>query len=460
MLQFSRVNFRTAFILSFSILFLFACNDPSLVGSELLDQDGIEVVFVDTVSINAKVVEGADSLRTNGVGRITQDLYLGEIRDEYFGFKKFDSYIQASIASVPPSFYNYDDNTFATLDSIVLILNMSTGLFYGDTLATHNIQVFEIDQEIMDDDELYTTDVISAMNPISSVQQIVPSLQNYSVIYEGDTASTAASIRIRLDDAFGTRIINDTTAVKQDSSFRAFFRGMKLVSETDKTSVLPIDARVKSLTDIGNKMVLYYTDSIGKFYPFVLGGVRHLNVTSEISGTQLEAAYENEVLGDSLLFIQGFGCADAEIEFPFATFENFGNVLIKKAELEVTLADIEGDDELINPIKLLFLFDKDDDDNRILISDILIAQSSNLLTTAYGGGLQEELDDNGLVVRKYYNMNITRYFQELVKENSTESKKLFLGAAVPSLSPERSILYGPGHSEYPVRLKLTYSIPN
>ena len=157
MLQFMRVNTKTAFILICSFIFLFSCNDPSDVGSELLDQDGIDVIFVDTVSMNVKTVKGVDSIRTNGFGRVSQDLYLGEIRDDYFGFKKFDSYFQVSIASVPPSFYNYDTNSYATVDSIVLLMNMTSGLFYGDTSAQHNIQVFEIDQDLDDNEELYTT---------------------------------------------------------------------------------------------------------------------------------------------------------------------------------------------------------------------------------------------------------------------------------------------------------------
>lgn len=460
MLQFHRMNIKTLFILSFTFIFLFACNDPSDVGSELLDQDGIDVIFVDTITMNVKTVAGEDSLRTNGVGRVSQDLFLGEIRDDYYGFKKFDSYMQVSIASVPPAFYDYDNNSFATLDSIVLLVNMNDGLFYGDTLAKHNVQVFQIDQEFDDSEELYTTDELSAMVPISTVQEVVPSFDNYEVIFDGDTTITGPSLRVKLDNSFGEMIINDTTSVKTDSTFRDFFKGLKLVSETDKTSVLPIDARVKSLTDIGNKIILYYTDTVPKFYPFVLGGVRHVNVTSDITGSDLETAFDNEILGDSLLFLQGFGCADAFIEFPFANFENFGNILVKKAELEVTVADLEGDDDQITPIKLLFLFEKDDEDERVLISDVFSAQSTNLLSTVFGGSLQQELDGNGVVTRRFYTMNMTQYFQELVKENSSESNKVYLGAAVPELTPERSALYGPGHSQFPMKLKLTYSLPN
>ena len=183
-------------------------------------------------------------------------------------------------------------------------------------------------------------------------------------------------------------------------------------------------------------------------------------MTSEISGTDFENALDNEVLGDSLLYLQGFGCGDAMIEFPHANFENFGNILVKKAELEITVASLEGNDEELSPIKLLFLFEKDDDDERVLIQDIFAGQSTNLLSTIFGGSLQEELDGNGIVVRRFYTMNITQYFQDLIKENSGEVNKLYLGAAVPELSPERSILCGPGHSQYPMKLNLTYSLPN
>lgn len=454
------LNFRDLLVIFIGFLVIFSCNKDSLVGSNLLDEDGVNVVFNDSTSIQTITVKGVDTILTNGVNKITQDLYLGEIYDSYFGFKKFESYFEVAIGSIAPGFYDYKNNAFAQIDSVVLIVNISKDLFYGDTLASHNIQAFQIDQDIDDDEELYTFNNLSVFpNPISSLQSIVPNLQDYTIVYQGDTATTNPSIRIKLNDDFGQMILNDTLAVKKDSSFRELIKGIKLTSSTSKTSVIPLDMSVKTLNDLGNKLIVYYHDTIPKLYSFVLGGVRHNEVQSDITGSTLEAAYNSEIIGESLLYLQGFGSADVEIKMPNVNYANYGDILVKKAELEVTIADIPGDEPLDQP-SILFLFTKDDEGKRSIIDDIILAQNSSLLETGYGGSVVEELDGNGVLIRRYYNMNITRYFQSLVEKDSDESNTLYLGAAVPSLTPERSIFYGAESSVYPIKIKLTYSLIN
>ena len=159
---------------------------------------------------------------------------------------------------------------------------------------------------------------------------------------------------------------------------------------------------------------------------------------------------------------RGYGGADVRLEFPTARFEALGDVLLKKAELEVTIAPLEGDDdEIFPPMQLLFIDSEDPDTGeRERIIDLVNASLGATIELGFGGTLTEELDENGQFVRNYYTYNLTNYFQSLLEENTEETGVLYLEAASPILIIGRSILYGPGSDTFPMKLKLTYSIPN
>ncbi len=438
-----------------------SCNDPSKVGSELIGQDGFEVVFNDTASLNAKIIEGNDSIQTNGENFITSDLFLGELDDPFFGTKKFDAYFQTSIGSVAPFFFDRKNEEFATIDSIVLILRIDTTFFYGDLGTSHEVQVFQIDEELDEDMELYIEDDLDLkMDPISPIQTITPRFENFEERFNGDSSITGPAIRVVLNNDFGQMIIDDSTAVKKDSSFLALINGMMITSTPNNSGVISLDLAVTQLSDVGNKMLLYYQDTMPKVYSFPIGGLRHHQVIKDITGSTLESAIDNVTFSDSIMMIEGFGVSEVEIELPNVNFDNYGNILVKKAELEVTVADLDGDEDIFDPIQLLGIQVLDENGEKVLIRDAVLAETAGQLSNYFGGNLKEELDENDMVIRRYYTFNITSYFIDLIQQNTIESNKIYLGALVPRLTPGRGTLFGPGHSTYPMKLNLTYTVPN
>ena len=457
-----KVNTRIAFIAAVFISTLWiSCNNPSFVGSELLDQDGVEVVFTDTTTLITLIVEGTDSIKTNDGTMFTTDAFVGEIDDPFFGTQKYDAFLQVGLGSSVPKFYDFTNNAFATIDSIIMILNVDTSLIYGNEEALHDIEVHLLEMEVDDEAELYTFDDLPAqMTPISEIQDIVISRENYEIRFEGDSSLTTPAIRIKLDDAFGQMIINDTTFVKSDTLLRDILTGFKISSTPSESSVIPLDLGTKPLAEIGNKLLVFYTDTVPKLYSFPLGGVRHNFVQQDHSGTALESAFNNSEFSDSLIFIQGFGGADLKIDIPYANYNNYKDILVKKAVIEVTVADLSGDNDKLTPIPVLTLTKKDDSGERVSLEDVILALTSNLgLQTGFGGVLQEEEDDNGVVIRRFYTFNVTNYFQNLIDLDSNQSSTIYMEAAIPEISPGRSILYGPGNSVNPMRLNITYSIP-
>ena len=119
--------FKVFFPFLVGALLIHSCTDPTLIGSELLDEDRVNIDFTDTLSIKAKTVL-ADSVRTYSA--ITSDqlsVYLyGNMKDPVMGTARSDIYLQLRPEFSKPDF------TTATIDSIILILPYDTSNVYVD----------------------------------------------------------------------------------------------------------------------------------------------------------------------------------------------------------------------------------------------------------------------------------------------------------------------------------------
>ena len=103
-----------------------------------------------------------------------------------------------------------------------------------------------------------------------------------------------------------------------------------------------------------------------------------------------------------------------------------------------------------DPVRRLFLVREDDNGNFRSIEDLAVANSLGALDL-FGG---KPFTDNELAVRKY-EMTITSHLQSKV-DGLDESPLVIL----PQLSLERAervIIYGPGHSTFPIKLSVTYT---
>lgn len=459
-------RFNSVHLLGFVCLFallISSCNDPSSLGSELLDEDLLEVEYTDTFTVIATTIEGTDSILVYDETTLTNDLFAGEIQDPFFGSETYDAFFLPGLGATIPSFYDYDNNQFATVDSVVLIVNVDTSLYYGNTDATHSVDVFMLQDEVDFDGTYYSDqDFETLMTPIAENEEFKLKFEAFGVSFNGDTTLTAPSIRLKLDNSVGEALVMDTSAVKNDTLIREVVPGFKIVNRANETAVLPLDLSTKTLIDKGNKLYIYYTDTVPSFYAFPLGGVRHIYQESDISGSDLETAINTPSTGEELVYIKGYGGADIKLEFPTARFEALGDVLLKKAELEVTVAPQTGDDDEIYPPMQLIYIDQEDPDTgeRERVIDLVNASIGATIESGFGGVLRQELDDNDEVIRSFYTFNLTSYFQSLLEENTEETGVLYLEAASPELIIGRSILYGTESDTYPLKLKMTYSIPN
>jgi len=57
---------------------------------------------------------------------------------------------------------------------------------------------------------------------------------------------------------------------------------------------------------------------------------------------------------------------------------------------------------------------------------------------------------------KKYTLNITNHIKSALKDN-TYNSDLYIGILTESETPHRAVLFGAGHSQYPMKLKITYT---
>ena len=90
-----------------------------------------------------------------------------------------------------------------------------------------------------------------------------------------------------------------------------------------------------------------------------------------------------------------------------------------------------------------------DDDGRFLaLNDALIGGGN------FGGRLTEESGNNGEMIQTY-TMNISSYFQEILDE--VKDPVIYLRSFPKQEQGSRVVIYGPGHSKYPMKLSLAYT---
>ena len=81
--------------------------------------------------------------------------------------------------------------------------------------------------------------------------------------------------------------------------------------------------------------------------------------------------------------------------------------------------------------------------------------SFNVNQPLYFKGSLEEEEVNGMILNKYTAIISLHAIQEL--ESSNPNTRLRLSARNKTVIPNRSIIFGPGHSQFPMKLKANFS---
>jgi len=462
------------FATSIILMFLFAttsCNEPSLIGADVIDTDRPDVLSTDTLTLFSSSVED-DSIRTyNGLNLLTTYL-CGVLEDPIFG--KSTSEINAELrvaGSVPDTTFFQNISTGLTeLDSVVFILEYDTTKFFGNNITQQDISVYLLD-ESMDNRETYYSDDNFLAGDLLVTETINPSQFDTLTIIGGDTVLTPPIMKLVLSGAdaqahplFSDILFKDFSSYQyyeSDTSLLQVLNGVKVLVENSTPTKDLMMAFKLSASSVSGMFLHYHSPTDTSFYRFrfTSNGAQMTSFEHDHAGSPVEPFIDgiaDETDGEEYIFIQGMQGLNGKIRIPYTS--GLQNPIINQAQLKLTIATMVPGDVTFyrdNPLEQLFLSKKNAEGDLIIIADLNTAIEVGSLTGFFGGNLVEKTENN--IVINTYTMNISEHLQDMINGVET-SDEIFISTASKAQSANRSIIFGTGHPTYAPKLNVTYTI--
>lgn len=444
-----------------SIVALNSCGNDTIVGSGLLSEEELNVEFIDTVGLKAKTIAVDSTLVFTFGNTSTQTFMMGRLEDPYFGVSECEVIVTAGFSGngfLP----DFEGVTAAELDSCILVLQLDTLGVYGDPDATFDIEVFRLTQDLTETDSfLSNVEYPREMTPIGTYANYKPASLDSIYIQEfGDSVLRTGTIRIPIDMVLATDIMEwvkigevDSTFVVDDAGLAAFFSGFVIKATPSNDAMMAVNLSPATYTSDLSELAIYYRQDtlVNRKYGLSVGLRKSTYIQHDYNGSIVKEAINGDfTFGDSLLFLESL--AGTNIEFDISHIENIDNIdgrLLNYAELELVVADLM-DYNIDNypPIQIALASTSDEDNNLILVEDI----------SAIGFPNDVEEFTEGTETYWKYKIPVTRYVQDVI--NKVENgDNLTISAILKAHRPNRSIIFGPNHSTYPSKLKLTFTNP-
>lgn len=428
-------------------IFINACTDPSAIGADLLEGDRTRLEFFDTISIAAQVLEGPDLVTHSRFNAF--DAYLsGDMDDPIFGRSTAELFFQ-----VLPRFADPLIGDDLIIDSVILNLPFAPSALYGNLAQNYGLDVRRIDGVIPNDvDYLTDTTFASLSEPLASITYS-PSADTVNYInYNTPSGQVVAlpTLRIPLSLELGQEILNiDSLTRNSDDRFVEAFNGIHLLPTTVNAGMSAFNL-ISSETGI---FVYYHSDSLARQYHLDVASasVKFMSLEHDFTGTPVEEALTNNASSsDSILFTQGMAGPILRLEFPHIENLRNQNLVINKAEIELWEGDLP-DNFTLNfpPAEQVLLATQEEDGSFVPIRDY--AFSLGDIPGRFGGVLVEESNAPNV-----YRMNIGTQLQDII--DGREENELFLILVSKVNRAQRTVLFGPSHPEYPIKLRVTGTI--
>ncbi len=411
--------------------------------------------------------------------------FLGQINsDPFFGKTDAKIFLELKPASYRYTFSNPSDSLH--LDSVVLILDYAGT--YGDTSVAQTVNVYEIPQS---SDFADTSYPIRKSNydkgGLLGSRTFEPLILNDSIKAYQDT--TKNQLRIRLNDAFGQRLLKYDTissgtegAYISDSAFRSHFKGFALESVSGK-AIMGFN-----LKGANTKLAIYYKDDNGdapvETWDTTVAYFSFAANASSASANFIQRDYTATPLAtavggneqDDVVYIQNTPGSFATIKIPGLVGLN--NRIVHKADL--IMEQLYDPSDTTFPPGRLYVdaYDSSVTAFRVIPYDISIDITGAANLGNFGINPINAKDSAGNNIKTWH-FNITRYVQHVV--NDTEPvyplrlsaplylRELYRPGAAGSPSTQASIfvndaigngrvrLGGGNHPKQKMRLRIVYS---
>ena len=438
----SILNLRKTFFLSafLFLAFLFSCKKDGKLTPDF-DNGNLEIHYVDTLSIITGV-EREDSLRSDGLFLNLIGLY----NDPIFGKVSASLYTQVLLNGVNLDF----ETPNTTVDSVVLTLAYA-GL-HGNPASNITLNVYELDAELNASTDYYSNTTTSYKPTPEGSLSFIPNL-NDSVSIEFDTIKRAPHVRIKLNNAFGDKILNAPASdLIDDAAFSSFMKGFYIsTSETvDNASLSSGDGSI-AYFDMNSELstlTLYYDDTSSYNFSINSSTEKYSQFAHNYANTDVEKHLNNETSKLSYrTYVSSMAGVKTKIELPtLRDFTKNEPVIINKAALIFTAesgANLPNDaiDETLDLVGI------DAEGNHILLNDNNPTIENDI--THFGGGYN--VDENS------YSFNITRHIHQLLTTTETDYGMYLISKGAKTEANRVVLGSGEKNATYRVRLEITYS---
>lgn len=448
------------FLVTIILISFFACTEPTLIGSDLLEEDQASLNFRNDIPIDVKTVLGEPVPTYNRFQALQLGHFLlGELEDDNFGTSTASIYSQLTKDEGGPE-------TDIIIDSLILSIAYDSIGVYGDFSKPFEIEVFRVTEEIDSDVDYFSDqDFEVDMMPIGSAT-IVPSFDSVQIInYSNDVATTTFEkphIRIPLDLEFAELIGTDSIIYESEAAFLDFFKGLYIKPTTSSNGIVPLIFE----EDI-SRLTLYYKTKVRGIkqefrYPFLFGQGRVNHFEHQYEGSAI--ASNLDAVSTDFLYLQSMAGSNMEVSFPDVS--NLTNIVINRAELEFTVASDES--STFFPIAEQLVVSSFDRVQNVRTGIIDVGNAivgSNPIDVTVFGGVPVEEEVNGQILTKY-KVNISAHFQGIVSGDEPNSILITAGtdefAFYLPITPkaERAnqvIFYGGNHPEFAPKLNLVFT---
>ncbi len=429
---------------------LFACNDSTVIGSDLLEGDQLDINSTDTLTLRAWTVS-QDSVKTYDPNPSSSNYTFfscGDFRDPIFGRSIARINAQLSLNVSNPDFRG------ATIDSAVLILPYRADQAYGKLNETFSLEVWELEGSLSDSASFFSNQKMALKPSSIGYAEFVPEIKDSMDVelpkfdkpgYE----RLPAHLRIPMNSTFIESFLGgDSITYTNNSLFKDFFRGIQLrapESGAGNNGILSFEIR-HPLTGL---QIYYHKDTIYSQYRFPVfsSSIVTAEFEQDFSGSFVDDYIDNTAPeGEDLLFLQSMSGVNFDLEIPYLS--SLKNVVINRAELILPIVGLPGDDPDYKPADQLVVAAVISEDNAQTINDIIysINRAGDSFYQLFGGNL---LPDNT------YRVNISSHFKDMITGRSPNRIRFIIYQKPQKAS--RVVIGGPTHPTQPLKLRLSFT---
>jgi hypothetical protein len=438
---------RQALFALIAICAFTACStEPDLLGLNLTPQgDKLNAFFNDTTTVIAFNVP-IDTLRTSVLPGYTgtnfTTILCGAIYDSAYGKTEASFATQLWLSAVKPTF-----NAHPVADSVVLQLPYA-GL-YGDSLSAQTLNIYELTQSLRGDVSYYNNQYITP-DPSSLLLSttFVPkaSLKDSVTL---NAVKYPPMLRVKLNNAFGNKILTGGTNLDTEEQFRAYIKGL-YVTATPKDVMGQGSVITFDLTGANARIqIFYHTDTDTSSLSVYVNGSSSQRYNTynfhdyQFANPLFKAQFlsKDSTKGKQKLFLSGMSSSDIKISFPYLLkYKAQQRAGFNQAFLVIDAAYATKNNY---PPSQLSLYKVYKDGVKYAVEDL-----SSTAPAAIAGTLD--------TITKQYRFQITQYLQNILKTGK-EDYYLMLTTLSPGREASQLVIPGTMAGKKRLRLELIYT---